>query len=93
MLPLMKVVPAHGNYTGGCVWVKSKVSPALRPSTSHPTNGWLLMVVRPPNSWAALEGASLDSGCVAVGAGNQQQVPGAWPGVSHGGFILPLMVF
>lgn len=68
------------------------VPPQARHS-SHPTNVWLLMVVRPPNSWTALEGVSLDSGCVAVGAGNQQPVPGARSGVSHGGFILPLMVF
>lgn len=62
-----------------------------RPSTPNPDAG-LFLGERPPDSQAALEGG-LSGWRVAVGAGDRPQVPGAWPGVSHGAFILPLMVF
>lgn len=76
MLCFMRTVPALVIVPEG-VCVKSKVLTFQAQNPSQPTNIWLRLLVRPSDSWGCpgcVGGVpSLDSGCVAVGAGTGSQ--------------------
>ena len=75
MLCFMRTIPALVIVLEG-VCVKSKVLSLQAQNPSQPTNIWLHLLVRPLIPGAALGWwgvPSLDSGCVAVGAGTSSQ--------------------